>query len=198
MSDRVGVFLDYQNVHLTARDKFLPGGRRAEQSLVHPLRIAEMLVSRRRGGGTLTSVHVYRGRPNPEHQPTMTAANDAQADAWSRDPRVTVVRRDLNYRGWPRLPPQEKGIDVALAVDLIRTAMLERYDVAIVFSGDTDLLPALETTFNLTSTHLEIACWKNAMPLWLPDMLRQQRYLPYCHFLDRDDFQAVRDRAKYV
>jgi hypothetical protein len=198
VSPGVGVFLDYQNVHLTARDRFLPAGARAELALVHPVRLAELLVSRRRGQGDLAFVGVYRGRPRPDLQPTMTAANDAQADAWARDPRVRMVRRDLKYRGWPRFPPQEKGIDVALAVDLVRSAMLPLCDVAIVFSADTDLLPALEVTFRDTDVHLEIASWDRVWPLWFPEMVREQRRLPYCHFLDREDFEVVRDRGKYV
>ena len=175
MSHRVGVFLDYQNVHLSARDRFLARSARAERALVHPLAVAELLVTCRRFGGELTAVRVYRGRPSPDLQPTMTAANDAQSAAWSRDPRATVVRRDLKYANWPRIPPQEKGIDVALAVDLIRSAMLGWFETVIVFSADTDLLPALEAVFDHTRTHLEIASWQGVQALWFPDMVRQQK-----------------------
>ena len=77
-------------------------------------------------------------------------------------------------------------------------AMLQEYDTGIVFSGDTDLLPALETAFDLTSPNIEIACWKGAKPLWSPERLRQKRYLPYCHFLGEEDFDAVRDAEKYI
>lgn len=86
---------------------------------------------------------------------------------WERDQRVRVVRRDLNYRGWPDIPPREKGVDVALAIDLVESALLGQYDVAVVFSCDSDLLPAM-------------------------------KYLPYCHFLNADDFNAVRDRTDYL
>jgi len=84
--------------------------------------------------GDARLVRVFRGRPNPNRQPVPAAANDAQTAAWERDPRVTVQRRDLNYRGWPQLPPQEKGVDVALAVDLIETVdrLLARSPPAVV------------------------------------------------------------------
>ncbi|HVQ96571.1 MAG TPA: hypothetical protein VMU51_36480 [Mycobacteriales bacterium] len=75
--------------------------------------------------------------------------------------------------------------------------MLEQYDAAIVFTCDTDLLPALEAAFYHTAPNLEIACWAGAKPLWFPAFLRQQRYLPYCHFLDAEDFAAARDHGKY-
>ena len=198
MFQSVGVLLDYQNVQLTARDVFLSPAAPPADALVDPLRMAERLVSGRRRGGELAAVRVFRGRPNPNRQARAAAANDAQKEAWEVDRRVSVVRRNLAYRGWPDLPPIEKGIDVALAVDLIHGAMLERYDVAIVFTHDADLLPALEVTFEDTGTHLEIACWTGARPLWFPELLREGRHLPYCHFLDERDFEGVRDRRTYV
>jgi hypothetical protein len=99
---------------------------------------------------------------------------------------------------WPAQAPQEKGVDVALAVDLIETALLSSYDVGIVFSGDTDLLPAIEVAFRRTPPHIEIACWRGARPLWFPDGLAANppRYLPYCHFLDKDDFEATLDPGR--
>jgi uncharacterized LabA/DUF88 family protein len=61
-----------------------------------------------------------------------------------RDLRVTVVRRQLRYpKSWPVEPAQEKGIDVALAVDFVRLACENAYDVDILFSRDADLVPAL-------------------------------------------------------
>src|SRR5690242_6416723 len=100
MSDRVAVFLDYQNVHLAAHEQFCRRGTPVHAALVHPLRAADRILKRRRRGGELTAVHLYRGRPNPEHQPTLAAVNDAQTMEWDRDARVRVVRRNLHYRGW--------------------------------------------------------------------------------------------------
>lgn len=46
--------------------------------------------------------------------------------------------------------------------------------------------------------HVEIARWRGARPLWFPDGLaaRPPRYLPYCHFLDKDDFEASLDPGR--
>jgi NYN domain len=129
---RLAVFLDYQNVHLTAHGLYGRPGAPVETSLVHPLRIAERIVAKRRIASNVVSVRVVRGRPNPEHHPIPAAANDAQTAAWERDRRVRVFRRPLNYRGWPEHPPREKGVDVALAVDLIESALLGQYDAAVV------------------------------------------------------------------
>jgi len=82
VSDRVAVFLDYQNVHLTVRELFVGYGAPPEQALVHPLRIAERIILKRRRPSELVGVRIYRGRPNPEYHRRATAANDAQTAAW--------------------------------------------------------------------------------------------------------------------
>ncbi len=38
----------------------------------------------------------------------------------------------------------EKGVDVRLAVEMIRLAREDRYDQAYLISSDTDLVPAVE------------------------------------------------------
>ncbi|MGH3870184.1 MAG: NYN domain-containing protein [Pseudonocardiaceae bacterium] len=198
-ASRVAVFLDYQNVHLTAHGLFMSYGTPVHDALVHPLRIGERLITKRKGENELSSVRVFRGRPNPEHQPIPTAANDAQTAAWERqDPRLRVIRRDLNYRDWPDHPPREKGVDVALAIALVESAMLNEYDVAIVFSSDTDLIPAVEMAFRRTTPSVEIAAWSGAKPLWFPTEMAAGRRLPWCHFLGQHDFDAVRDQASYL
>jgi NYN domain len=58
---------------------------------------------------------------------------------------VTVVQRPLRYpKAWPAEKAQEKGVDVALAVDFVVMAVTRVYDVGILVSTDTDLVPALE------------------------------------------------------
>jgi len=70
-------------------------------------------------------------------------------------------------------------------------AIKGEYDVALVFSRDSHLLPAIETVFDLKVAHVEVATW---------DGTSQLRYkMPYgkrlwCNKLSEDDFEAVRDR----
>ncbi len=203
MADRVAVFLDYQNVHLVAAELFAPYGTPAHETIVHPLRVAERVVSKRRGDNELVAVRIYRGRPNPAHQPTNAAASDAQAAAWQRDRRVKVIRRNLKYpRDWPDTPAREKGVDVALAVDFVRMSMLKECDVAIVFSVDADIFPALEVAFHDTEPNTEIAAWSGTAaapkPLWFPEYLAQGKRLPYCHFLHEADWDDCRDHTPYA
>ncbi len=73
--------------------------------------------------------------------------------------------------------------------------MNEDFDAVVVFSNDTDQLPTLELVFHQLRPQVKIACWATAKPLWFPGGLRARppRRLPYCHFLNEDDFLACRD-----
>lgn len=109
---------------------------------------------------------VYRGEPSAALQPAAARAFLRQARRWRHTGLVTVVSRLLRYpKGWPESPSQEKGIDVALAVDFVRLALMREYDVGIIFSSDTDLLPALETVFDLKLAKIEVAAWSKAFRL---------------------------------
>lgn len=159
--DRVMVFIDYQNVHGWARRKFHPPSVDPAVGQIDPLRLGQLIVSRRARTSELEGVRVYRGRPNPDHQTQSAAANDRQAAAWERSGKVTVIRRPLRYPGdWPETPAVEKGLDVAIAVDLVRLAMTKSYDAAVLVSSDTDLLPAIEMVYDLCLAHIEVATWQ--------------------------------------
>jgi NYN domain-containing protein len=188
LPERVAVFLDYQNVHLTGHTLF-DGAREPYRCVPHPVRLADLLASKRARPSAAATILVYRGQPHPLHQPKPAAANEAQASQWSRDRRVRVIRRQLNYRNWPAHPPLEKGIDVAIAVDMMRLAFRRAYDALVLFSGDTDLLPVVETIYSLKLGHVEVACWSGAKPLRFPG----RPPMPWCHFLNRQDWRATVD-----
>ncbi len=77
MTENVGVFLDFQNVHLTGH--YLYGsGKEPYRCVPNPARLGDLIAARRNRPSVATGVQVYRGRPDPNRQPTPTAANDAQ------------------------------------------------------------------------------------------------------------------------
>jgi uncharacterized LabA/DUF88 family protein len=122
---------------MTAYEQYRRGTSR---SLAHidPLRLADLVVKRRRFASELTNVRVYRGYPDPSREPIAAQANDRQAMRWAADGAV-VIRRPLRYPpGWPTVRPLEKGVDVALAIDFVRLALERAYDVGILVSRDTD------------------------------------------------------------
>ncbi len=100
----------------------------------------------------------------------------------------------LRYpKGSPIQPPQEKGIDVALAVDFVSLAHRRAYDVGVIASHDTDLMPAFEAVLELKLAHVESAAWRGRNRLQFPGT-----QLPWCHALDEADFLRVHDTRNYL
>lgn len=194
VASRVMVFIDYQNVHLIAHRRFFPSALSPARTHVDPKRIGELIVSRRNAPSELAGIRVYRGRPGPTRQPGAAAAFDRQVAAWIASGPVSVTSRPLRYPpDWPTSPAQEKGIDVALAVDFVRLAMRRAYDVGVVFSSDTDLLPALETVADNALARVEVAAWSNTFRLRFGATTR-----PWCHHLTAQDHELLIDPTNYT
>lgn len=90
--------------------------------------------------------------------------------------------------------PQEKGIDVALAIDFVVLALQDKYDVGILMSSDTDLRPALETVISLSSKKVEVTAWKGKRP-------NKRLQLPenniWCHWLNLEAYKTCEDPHNY-
>ena len=98
---------------------------------------------------------------------------------------------------WPKSPPQEKGVDVALATDLVSLALRDQCDIAIVATADSDIIPAIEEVHLRTNVRIEVAAWQ------ADSRRRRQRLsLPgsnlWCHWLRREDYERVRDDTDYT
>lgn len=196
---RVVLFVDAQNFYRGARRAFFDNARAPSRyGQFHPWRLGELL-SARDPGRELVDVRLYTGRPDAYLQPTAYRANVLQCGAWERA-GCYVFTRPLRYPPrWPRNSdrrrPEEKGIDVAMAIDIVRLADRGAYDVAIICSADTDLAPAVE---DVIETHAEIAV---EVAGWRSDRYRQRLSLRgrnlWCHWLARDDYERVRDDTDY-
>lgn len=198
---QVCVLIDYQNIHLTARDKFAPAGIPDEQCLIHPLRFAEQAIAVRatrqrdeaQRRAELASVQVYRGAPSNHHQAFLYGISQRQRSAWTRDKRVSVVYRTLRYPpNWPQKPAREKGVDVLLAVNLVKAAQATTWDVVILATHDTDLEPALEMAVADGSAKVETAGWAGAR------ILRPSGRRLWHTALGAADMVRTRDRANYA
>lgn len=183
---RATVILDYQNVHLTAHDIFDPHGP-THHSLIEPMQFARRAVaernSRQREGyphARCSRVLVYRGLPHSDYDPEQNATCMTQAKTW-RAAGAFVELRDLKYKfqmgadGDPvrdingkKIPigrGREKGIDVLCALACVREAGRRDTDLVILASRDTDLVPALDEVFDLSSNDpstyakIETASW---------------------------------------
>ncbi len=93
MTDRVMVFIDYQNVHLTAAALFLPEDAPRHHAHLNPAALGHLLVSRPRFGGELAGVHVYRAAPSrttSPKPPRPTTAKPRRGTATSWSPRTAA------------------------------------------------------------------------------------------------------------
>jgi uncharacterized LabA/DUF88 family protein len=81
---------------------------------------------------------------------------NAYLDALRTLPSVEIIfgrfepdRKDCDRCGHPAYHPQEKKTDVNIATALICDALEDKYDTAIIATGDSDLVPALEAVMRL-------------------------------------------------
>ena len=88
-------------------------------------------------------------------------------------------------------------MDIALAIDFVTMAIQQEYDIGVIMSTDTDLLPALEFVKGRPEVpQVAVAAWGNV------GRRRYRLTLPgsnlWCHWLDRDDYDAVADLTSYA
>lgn len=147
VAKRVAVFIDWQNTYHCFRDAFHQPDAPASYGNVRPKGLAELLVSKGELERILTHIGIYRGEPDPRKDPRTHAAHIRQRRSWEAEcgPLLRVRSRALRYPpGRPPSEAEEKGIDVQLAIDAMTMAIAGEYDVAILVSTDTDLLPVVE------------------------------------------------------
>ena len=138
---RTCAFIDGQNLYFAAKDAF--GYKRANDRFPD---LARAVCERK--GWQLDQTRFYTGMPSQAHDPGLYTFWSAKLRAMSQR-GVEVRTRPRRYRRQPVTTPDghvvdvlsrdEKGIDVRIAVDVIRLALQRQYDVALIFSQDQDL-----------------------------------------------------------
>lgn len=105
-------------------------------------------------GWTLNSIYFYTGMPDPQD-------DNFWHNFWSKKLSymgrlgITIFSRPLRYHNkdfkcpfcsktYTSLVGHEKGVDVRIALDVIRFAQEKMYDIALIFSQDQDLTEVAE------------------------------------------------------
>ncbi len=119
-----------------------------------------------------------------------------QCAAWEKA-RASVIARTLRYPvDWPATKAQQKGVDVALAIDFVALAIDEEYDVGVIASTDTDLKPALEYVYRKHSS-----ARRGEVTNWTGSTIQKRLSIPgariWCTWLNRGDYNAVVDLTDY-
>jgi uncharacterized LabA/DUF88 family protein len=143
---RAVVFFDGQNLYRAAKDAFgyhFPN--------YDPLALAEAVCGRH--GWDPAEARFYTGVPDAHDDARWNHFWTAKLAQMGRN-GVYTFARSLRYRNQRvRLPDgteqtflvgQEKGIDVRIALDIVRLAHRGAYDVVLVFSQDQDLSEAAD------------------------------------------------------
>lgn len=208
---RVVLFFDWQNVYKRAREAFESPSSPSHKGQADPVDLAHVLTRKHAerfpdDEFELTQIRIYRGRPRQQADPKGYNAFQRQASSWARNKLVRPHYNDLRYPddwGNPDCEdaPREKGIDVALAVDLVALAADDEFDAGIVMSADYDLVPAIEHVVVRRFTRgigptVEVAAWKSDQGD-KPLRIRLPNRSLWCTWLDRQDYWGVIDGTDY-
>ncbi|MGO9205942.1 MAG: NYN domain-containing protein [Candidatus Limnocylindrales bacterium] len=197
---RVWVFIDAQNLYRDTRRAFFADTDPSQHGQIDPVKFATLLTEMGTAPPDQTRVleecRLYTGLPSPDREPKSNAAMLRQKASWEAS-GAKVYTRPLRYpRAWPAQPAEEKGVDVELAVDLVFNAARQNFDVGIVASTDTDLVPALQAVCNLHRAwgrpRVEVVAWKA-----LKKRLRVPDVPIWCHLLEERHYQMVHDDTRY-
>ncbi len=144
---RVALFFDGKNhmkaLRRTASDRWLDHGALAKWATEHV------------GGERMVAAYYYTGVPSPHEDNDRHALSDL-LDELDRRPGFFVKR--FNRRASARSCPhchdmiaytEEKMVDTSIVADMIMLATRDAYDIAIVFSGDLDIAPAITAVHSL-------------------------------------------------
>ena len=201
---RVAVFVDYQNMYHGARRAFGdPAADAPTFGHLDPVVLARLLTDLGRAvdpGRVLVATGVYRGEPGRLSHQKLRTAFARQTSRWRADPTVTVKTTPLRYRrqiasGVTAWRAEEKGIDVLLAVDVVRGCYVDDFDTAVVASADTDLVPALDEALR-AGKRVETASWFRPEPGFATLTVPGHRV--WNHRLDHEHFERVRDTTDYL
>lgn len=197
--ERVVLFIDAQNLYRGARRAFFPHSQAHVDGQFDPVQLGQLICSRTAGDvkRSLHQVRVYTGCPSADKDSKGYAANRRQCAAWEKW-GAKVFTHPLRYPpDYPNSKPQQKGIDVALAVDFIALAIDGEYDVGVIASADTDLRPALGFVYKRYQgiRQIEVAAWRS--PVMRVRLSIRGAEIP-CHWLYKAHYDQIADLTDYT
>jgi uncharacterized LabA/DUF88 family protein len=143
---RTFAFFDGQNLFYAAKEAFgysFPN--------YDPKVLTEKICSDK--GWTVSGIHFYTGVPSAADKPEWNYFWTAKMAVMGTR-GIKTFSRALRYRNQTialhdgtlasTLVGQEKGVDVRIALDIVRYALEDKYDVALIFSQDQDLTEAVQ------------------------------------------------------
>lgn len=144
---RVCTFIDAQNLYVAAKDSF-----KYQLPNFDPIKLSQ-IVADQMPNRELQKVHLYTGMHSRDENPFWHDFWRNKLRSIENNPMVQIFTKQLRYRDikvkddagreFSVRRAEEKGIDLRIGLDLVRLAVNGAYDVAIIFSQDSDLEEAV-------------------------------------------------------
>jgi len=155
--EAVSIYIDGSNLYHSIRQYF--GEKRLDL-----IKFRDKLAAGRR----LVRTYYYDA-PFPADKDSERARNQQRFHNFIQTQSYIELRLGrLIFRDYPRLPPFEKGIDIKIATDMLVQGFRDNYDVALLVSGDTDFVDAIQALKDY-GKHVEVALFGQA---WTSQALR--------------------------
>lgn len=159
---RAMAFFDGQNLFWSAKDSFGYAYPNYD-----PLALSQAVCISK--GWTLAQVRFYTGVPDQTDNRFWNRFWDKKLTSMGKR-GIHTFSRSLRYRNQTIKCPtgkitvmvgQEKGVDVRLALDVVRSALRREYEVALIFSQDQDLSEVADEIREIAAAQdrwIKVAC----------------------------------------
>ena len=190
---RTIVFIDGQNLYHLAKRAW---GSDASFAYSWPSYDVEKLsraLVNYRDGRTLAETRFYTGVSDPK----AGSKQEFWYGFWSNKIRHLKRQGIYVYRGRVNLGGQEKGVDVSLAIDLIRATYEFQYEAAIIVSQDSDFGPAIRLAKQIAKGQGRMLAFESRYPVGPGS--RSRRGVPGTTWLpiDKKIYDACHDPRDY-
>lgn len=168
------VFIDGQNIYHLAKRAWAPRPAQGWSPYSFPSydveKLANVLVLSE-PGRVLQGIRFYTGVPS-------ALQNSLWHQFWTNKLRHMANRHIAIFKGRISATGQEKGVDVSLAIDLIKLTYEKSYDVAIVVSQDMDFGPAVKLAKEIAKNQHRQLEFYSAFPCEVSNHHSNQRGVP--------------------
>jgi uncharacterized LabA/DUF88 family protein len=168
--ERVAIFIDGSNLYHSLEENC----SRADLDF-------NAFIAKLTKGRHLYRAYYYNILQDPERRGTGYQEQQKFLASLYAVPRLEVRLGTSKYRGEQLV---EKGVDIMLATDLLQFAWENRYDVAVLVSGDGDFSYAVQKVKNL-GKHVEVAAFSANLSSDLAHVCDDR------HAFDRDYFYEL-------
>lgn len=132
-TDRVMIFIDGSNLYHSLKGFF----KRTDLDMG---KFSQKLLEKRR----LVRIYYYNAEVGRKEEPERYKDQQKFFASVNAVPYLELRLGHLVYNNWPGSPPYEKGVDIQLATDMITHSYKNNYEVAILVTGDSDYVGALQ------------------------------------------------------